>query len=210
VRLHATVSAIVGHGLAEALAEFAAAHPRMRVELREETSPAVVQDLLDGRADLGIVTSGIRVPKGLDARHWREERLLVVVPANHPFSARASVGFADVLAEPLVGVLAPEGGALAPMEEEAHRLGRHPHYSFRVASPDAARRLVAGGHGVTVMPDSVAPPHEAAPGDLRSVPLVERWARRQLSLVTRPAKTVSAPTRLLADHLLGLASASDG
>ncbi len=206
VRLHATASAIIGHGLAEALAAFATTRPGIKVELREETSPAIIQDLLNGYADLGIITSGIRVPKGLDARRWHEDHLLAVVPMDHPFAARASIRFAEVLDEPLVGVLVLEGGALALLlEEEAQRLGRRPNYSFRVASPDAARRLVVGGHGVTVMPDGVAHPYGAALG-LHGVPLAERWARRRLWLVARPAKTLLAPARLLLDHLIRPAS----
>jgi DNA-binding transcriptional LysR family regulator len=210
VRLHATASAIIGHGIAEVQAAFAASHPRIKVDLREETSTAIVRDLLNGHADVGIITSGVRVAKSLDAFRWREDHLLAVMRADHPLAARASVSFAEVLAEPLVGVLVLEGGALALLlEEQAQRLGRRPHYSFRVVSPDAARRLVAGGHGVTIMPDGVAHPYDAALG-LRSVPLAERWAQRQLSLVTRPAKTLSAPTRLLLEHLLRSAPTEDG
>lgn len=207
VRLHATASAIAGHRLAEALAEFAAERPGILVELREDTSLPVLRDLLDGRADLGVVTSNASVPAGLDAHPWHEDRLLAVVPAGHKLAARASVGFAEVLDEPLVGVL--ESGALSLLiEEEAQRLGRAPRYRFRVASTDAARRLVAAGHGVSVMPDGVARPYEAAL-DLRGVPLAERWARRRLRLVARPAEALPPPARLLLDHLLRTAPAED-
>ena len=200
VRLHATASAIAGHGLSEALVAFAAERPGVRVELREDTSLPILRDLLEGRADLGVVTSADRVPAGLDAHPWHEDRLLAVVPEGHPFAARPSVGFGEVLDEPLVDVL--EGGALSLLlEEQAERIGRRPRYRFRVASTDAARRLVAAGHGVSVMPDGVARPYEAALG-LRGVPLAERWARRRLRLVARPAEGLPAPARLLLDHLL--------
>ena len=88
VRLHAAASAIAGHGLAEALAEFAAERPSIRVELREDTSLPILRDLLEGRADLGVVTSGDRVPAGLEAHPWHEDRLLAVVPAGHSFGRR--------------------------------------------------------------------------------------------------------------------------
>ena len=196
VRLHATASAIAGYRLAEALAAFAAERSGVRVELREDTSLPILRDLLEGRADLGVVTSGDRVPAGPEAHAWHEDRLLAVVPEGHPFAARRSVGFAEVLDEPLIGVL--EGGALSLLiEEQAQRFGRRPRYRLRVASTDAARRLVAAGHGVTVMPDGVARPYEAALG-LRGVPLMERWAGRRLWLDlrkrcrSRPACSFSA------------------
>ena len=200
VRLHATASAIAGHRLAEALAEFAAERPGIQVELREDTSLPILQDLLEGRADLGIVTSSDRVPTGLEAHPWHEDHLLAVMPAGHPLAARASIGFGEVLDEPLIGVL--ESGALSLLlEEQAQRLGRGLRYRFRVASTDAARRLVAAGHGVTVMPDGVARPYEAALG-LAGVPLAEPWARRRLWLAARLAEALPAPARLLRDHLL--------
>src|SRR5215218_6978754 len=200
VRLHATASAIAGHELAEALAAFAAERPGVRVELREDTSLPILRDLLEGRADLGVVTSGDRVPAGLEAHPWHEDRLLAVVRADHPLAARGSVGFGEVLDQPLVGVL--ESGALSLLlEEQAQRLGRGLRYRFRVASTDAARRLVAAGHGITVMPDGVARPYEAALG-LAGVPLAEPWAKRRLWLAARLAGALPAPARLLRDHLL--------
>ena len=50
---------------AEALARFAAERPGVGVELREETSLPTLRNLLEGRADLGIVTTTGRMPTGL-------------------------------------------------------------------------------------------------------------------------------------------------
>ena len=105
-----------------------------------------------------------------------------------------------MLEQPLIGVL--ESGALSLLlEEAAQRLGRQPRYRFHVASTDAARNLVAAGHGVTVMPDGVARPHEATLG-LRGIPLAERWSRRRLRLVSRVAELISPATCRLRDFLL--------
>lgn len=200
VRLHATPSAIAGHDLAESLARFAAERPGVRVELHEEISLPILQNLLDGRADLGVVTATGRVPAGLQTHPWREDRLLVAVAVAHPFAGREAVGFDEVLDQPLVGV--QESGALSLLlEEAAQRLGRRPRYRFRVAGTDAARRLVAAGHGVTVMPDGMLRPYQAALG-LRGVPLAEAWSHRRLGLVARPADMLPPPARLLLDHLL--------
>ena len=200
VRLHAAASALAGHNLAPALAAFAVEQPGIQVELREDTSLTILRDLLEGRADLGIVTIGGTMPVGLESQPWREDRLLVVVPTGHQFVGRASIGFAEVLEQPLIGVM--ESGALSLLlEEAAQRLGLRPRYRFQVASTDAARSLVAAGHGITVMPDGIARPHEATIG-LRGIPLAERWSRRRLRLVSRSAGLLALPARLLQDHLL--------
>ncbi len=204
VRLRATTSAIAGHQLAEALAAFAEDRPGVRVELDEGTSLAILQDLIEGRGDLGIVTSADRIPIGLEAHSWHEDHLLAVMPIAHRLARRESVAFDEVLDEPLIGVLA--GGSLSLLvEAQAHRLGRRPNHRFTVGSTDAARRLVAAGHGVTIMPDGVARPY-LAPLRLAGVPLAEAWAQRRLALVARPAGSLAPPARLLLDHLLATPS----
>lgn len=200
VRLQATASCIAGHPLPEALAEFARARPGIQVELGEETSLRILQDLLEGRADLGIVTSEGPLPAGLEGHSWRHDRLLVVLPAGHPLARAAPLRFDAVLDHPMVGAV--ESGALALLlEEQAQRRNRPLPYRFRVASTDTSRRLVAAGHGLAIMPEGVAWPYEAALG-LVCVPLAESWARRRLRLVARPAGLLPAPARLLAAHLL--------
>ncbi|MBR0664960.1 LysR family transcriptional regulator [Roseomonas hellenica] len=200
VRLGATTSALSGHRLAEALAGFAQAQPGIAVTLQEETSLAILHEVLEGRVDLGIVTSAAALPTELEAHGWHGDALLAVMPAGHRLADRASLRYAALLDEPLIGVQA--GGALAILlEEEARRLGRAPQYRFRVATTDSARRLAAAGLGATVMPDGVARPYLAALG-LAGVPLAEDWARRRLRIVARPAPGLPAAARLLLNHLL--------
>lgn len=201
VRLHATTSCIAGHPLPEALARFAAAHPGVRVELREEVSLAILQQLLDGRADLGMVTGEGALPPGLEGSAWREDRLLAVMPEGHPLAGERGLAFDALLGEPMIGAV--ESGALSLLlEEQAQRRGRSLRYRFRVAGTDASRRLVAAGHGIAVMPEGMVRPYEHALG-LRGVPLEEAWARRRLRLVARPAGLLPPAARLLAAHLLG-------
>ncbi len=199
VRLHATASAITGQRLAESLAAFAQRQPGIRVELTEATTLTVLRALIDGQGDIGIVARSDALPEGLVARPWRSDRLVVVIPATHRFAARDTLRYAEVLEEPMIGVLA--GGSLTlRLEEEAERLGRKPRWRFRVQGTDAARHLIAAGHGIGVMPEGVVLPHAAA-FDLRGVSLAEGWAERQLSIVIRDGTALAPPARLLLDHL---------
>ena len=195
VRLAATASAIAGRALAPALAAFAATRPGIAVELSEGLSRPILRDVAEGRADLGLITDGSAVPRGLEATPWQQDRLLAVVAAAHPLAARQSVPFAEVLDHPLIGLLS--GGALGLLlEAEAARLGRAPRWRFALATPDGARRLAAAGLGIVIMPDSMALP------GLRGVPLADGWARRVLRLVSPPPAELPAPARLLRAHLL--------
>ncbi len=163
--------------------------------------------MLEGRADLGIITSGSRIPLGLYGHRWRKDRLLAVVTSNHPLASCASVSFEEVLRYPLIGAVA-RGTLALLLEDRAERLGRRVRYRFHVESTDAARRLAAAGHGITVMPDGLVRPYEATFG-LRGIPIAERWAHRQLRLVARAPDMLPVPARLLLDHLLKPAKVSD-
>lgn len=201
VRLHAAPSVIAGHGVGELLAGFRSASPGIRVELREGTSLAILHDLSEGRADLGLITGASEVPAGLEGHPWRRDRLVVAMPPGHPLAGSPGAGspglrFEAVLDHPLVEV--QRGGALSLLlAEAAQRLGRRPDHRFQVDGSEAARSLVAAGLGLAVLPEGLVGP------GLHAVPLREPWALRQLRLVSRPAGTLPPPARLLREHLLG-------
>jgi DNA-binding transcriptional LysR family regulator len=204
VRLHATLSVLAGHPLAEALAAFAVEHPGVSVELREVTSLSVLQNLVEGQTDIGIITVGGAVPNGLEARSWRSDQLLVVMPKGHELATRQSLRFAEVLGHPLIEII--EGGAMTLLlQEAAEHLGVRLRPRLRVATVEAAARLVAAGHDLAIIPDGVLPTYNP---DLRlvGVRLAEPWARRQVRLVSRPATMLTPSARLLLDYL----SASQG
>lgn len=200
VRLHATSSVIGGPDLGPLLAAFLEERPGIRVELREEASSTVLHDLMEGRADLGLVTGAGEVPAPLQSWPWRRDQLVVLVPRGHALASRPGLHFAEVLDHPLIGV--QEGGALSLLlEEQARKLGRSLVFRFHVVGTDAARSLVAAGLGLTVMPDGLVRGDLEQVG-LKAVALREAWARRSLRLVSRPTETLPPPARLLRDHLL--------
>jgi DNA-binding transcriptional LysR family regulator len=198
VRLHASTSAIVQF-LADELSAFRAAHHSIEVELHEELSHAIVRDVLEGRADLGIVSTGVEVPAGLHAEPWREDRLLAVTPVGHSLADRRLVRFEDLLEFEQIGI--GENRALSlQLAEAAARLHRAIRHAQRVSTTEAGRRLVAAGHGIAVLPDGMVRPFEAAMG-IRGVPLADEWSRRQHRLLLRDEAALPAPARHLLDHL---------
>ncbi len=109
VRVMANASSIIEY-LPARLAAFQAAHPRIRVEVEERSSPEIPLALLDGSADLGLLDMPYAV-QGLDAVDLFSDTLVVVVPAGHAL-ARQRVLDMDALMElPLVCL--PDGNAIS-------------------------------------------------------------------------------------------------
>jgi DNA-binding transcriptional LysR family regulator len=181
-RLFATASSIGGSDLAQPLARFAAAHPRIAVDLREVTSAAALQALIESRADLAIIAANAMIPGDLVAATWRTDRLLLIVSASHQLARRRSVKLSEVLRRPMIEAM--DHGALTPMlAEAAQKPGRAPHYRYRVATLDTPRRLAASGLAVNVIPDGLVLPYAAF--GLKHLDIDEPWAARRLRLVSR-------------------------
>ena len=208
VRILATASVVAGPALGPALAGFSRTNPGIRLELEELTSAAILHQLTQGRAELGLITTGGTVPAVLDAHPWRFDRLVLVVSAAHALASRPSICFEEVLDHPLVRVQG--GGALSLLlAEAAWRLGKRMDIRAEVTGSDAARSLLAAGLGLAVMPEALHRPDEAA-GSLVAVPLAEPWARRELRLVARPDAVLPSPARLMRDALLRPTACADG
>jgi DNA-binding transcriptional LysR family regulator len=201
VRLQATASVLSGEAFTEELARFVSLNGGIKVELREDTSLAILSALAEGQADVGIVTTLGALPVELESHEWRHDRLIVTVPKTHPFVGRETVDFGSALDQPLIGTL--EHGALTLLlEEAAGRLGRRLRYRFTVSSGDATRRLVAGGHGIAIMPEEMLQPYAQALG-LQGVSLAEPWSKRTLRLVSRPRGMLPVAAQRLVEHFLG-------
>jgi DNA-binding transcriptional LysR family regulator len=184
VRLHANVSAVIGF-LPERLQPFMAAHPKVTVALREEDTRDVLRACLEDRADVGVGVA-LPVPAGLDAWAFATDALQVVMPAGHALARSGAVGFARVVAQPLIGV--HRGGALdRTLHRHAEALGVDFAPKVSVSSFDAVCRMVEAGLGIAVIPTSAAAAYAGHPRFAR-LPLDEPWAERRLS-VYAPRKT---------------------
>jgi len=192
VRLVANTSA-VSEFLPELLGRFLAAHPDIDIDLRELWSHEVLEALHRGQADIGICADTVDTT-GLDARRFRDDRLMLV--SREPFPA--GVRFADLLDHPFVGLTA-DSGLSRYLQSQASRCGRPMHHRVRVRSFDAVARLVQAGVGIAVMPESTARFFAAG---VRAQPLADPWTRRQLLLCRRPGAFLAPYAEALVAALL--------
>ncbi len=197
VRLLANTGA-VGLLSPDLLTEFLLAHPTIDVDLEESSSRAIVRAVADGRAELGLVADTVALG-GLSTIRLRGDRLVLIGPPDRPV-VESPVSFDDVLDLPFVGLGA--GSALHEhLEGHSHPLGRRPHYRVRLPSLEAVCAAVSAGVGMSIVPEAAAerwqelhPTTHAHLGD--------DWANRTLVLCFSSTSPLSAPARVLADHLI--------
>jgi DNA-binding transcriptional LysR family regulator len=198
VRLWANTSAITQF-LPSDLAAFASQHPGIRIEMNEADSHEVVLAVADGRADAGIFAD--RTPTlGLQAMAYRRDRLVLVVPPQHPLARRRQVSFAD--AADFAFVSLTQGTSLAQrLALESRQAGKPLRIRIRVRSFDAMCQMVAAGLGIAVLPHAAVQPLVGALG-LRKLELTDAWVDRELILGVRDMGALTRPVRSLVDHLL--------
>jgi DNA-binding transcriptional LysR family regulator len=104
IRLCASTAAI-NQFLPPLLAQYAALHPQVRVDVEEQVSGAVAATLREGRADVGIFVEGPDTT-GLDVQDFRRDELVLVLPAGHRLAGKTPVAFADTLDEEWISLTA--------------------------------------------------------------------------------------------------------
>ena len=201
VRVHANASILL-EALISSIVSFTRAHPMVHIDLQELMSWAIVRDVAEGRADVGLVAGSVEIPPDLTTAFYREDRLIAVLPTDHVLSGRKSVAFEELLAFDHVGIGATSALSVQ-LADEAARLNRAIRHAYRTATYDVARSMVARGCGVAVLPSSLVLPY-AKTLKLRCVPLSDDWAKREMRLCYRD-EVLTVAARLFIKHLLPIA-----
>lgn len=196
VRIAASVSTIVQH-LPEDLSDFLARHAGIRIELEEGTSQEVVKAVADNAADIGIF--GGRPPlAGLTLLPYRTDRLVVLMPPEHPLADAAELSFADIARHDLVGP--QKGSFLDSLVLRAASELTHPlRLRIRVNGFEPAASMVEARLGVALVPERLGERY-AATSNLTVVPLADNWAERTWKICIRPFETLPPPVQLLVTH----------
>ncbi len=197
IRVLSNTSAISEH-LPASLADFLADHPTLDIELEERESPDIVEAIAGGLADIGIVADPPDT-SGLESHPFREDRLVLVVPARHALASRRQIWFAEALDHDLVGL--SHGSALqAHLARHAARLGQKMRLRVRLTGFDAQCRLVEHGAGLAIVPETAAARCRRSMA-IRTLRLRDPWSVRQLRICVRRTASLPLHARKLLDHL---------
>ena len=197
VRMLANLSAIIQF-LPEDLRGFSELHPEVKTDLEERPSKGVVQGVLDGVADLGICSSDTDI-KGLPSVTYRRDKLVVLMPADHPLAVRETLAFSETLDSDYVGLHAASSINMRT-HAAAREAGKMLRLRIHVPGFDAMCRMVQANMGIGILPQKAYDLFGRALG-LYAVPLTDDWSDRSLILVVRDKTQLSPVSRLLFDYL---------
>lgn len=203
LRVFASTTAITEF-LPDVLRRYLAAHPDVNVDLREKLSVEIVRAVAEGQTDIGIVSGTVRT-ETLEVRPYRDDRLVLAVPATHALASQETVPFEQTLGFDHVGL--QEASAIhAFLHAHAEQLEQRIKLRIQVGNFEALCRMVEAGVGVGVLPESAARRHRRTL-DIRLVALSDEWSLRRLHVCMRSYDRLPAFARALVD-LLGDDAAS--
>jgi LysR family hydrogen peroxide-inducible transcriptional activator len=182
--------------------------PRLRLLLREEQTPRLVEQVQEGKLDLGLLALEAELGS-LATRALYADPFVLAVPSSHPLAARRSAKEQELADEDVL--LLEDGHCLRDQALSiCRRAGARERDDFRATSLNTLVRMVASGAGVTLLPAmSLAAEVHAADKlttlalerrPVRTVGLAYRSSSARLELLERLAELLreSAPRGTIA------------
>ena len=166
--------------LPEIIGAFHARYPGIRFSIREATSRTVVEAVLSGELDLGLVT--LPVPSSVDATRlsvepWVVDELVLLVPPHHPLRNRRRFTWRDLHNQPLIAF--ESGSAVRQLLDR--QLSHHevrPSVVMELRAIGTITNMVAAGIGLGFVSRLAVPLAHA----LRCA---DRTLERQLAVIER-------------------------
>ena len=194
------MQALAGLDLPRLLAEFHAAHPRIEVSLREDSTRDMFMMAASGEIDLAIAALDVERPAGLDALPLVREPVVMAVPASHRLARREFVAVRDFRNETFV-FFGQGTGLRTITEQAAEQAGFTPRVGFETRSLDRLIALVSEGLGVALVPAATV--RDPRPPGIRVLPVspaIFRTVGAVWRADHRPTPATTAFLALLREH----------
>ena len=122
------------------------------VELSVHVAPTrdLIQDVLSSRSEFALITMPFDHPR-LETLSLYRDRLLLVVGHSHRFAGRPSVTLDEVAGEPLI-LFHDDSVSRRIVDEKFVEAGVSPRVVMAMRSPEAMRKLVEAGVGISFLP----------------------------------------------------------
>jgi DNA-binding transcriptional LysR family regulator len=183
--------------LPEALATFMAANRGIDIDLEERTSHEIVPAIAAGLADIGIAADLVDIAE-VESFPFATDRLVIIVPKDHPLGRRRRLAFRDALDHEFIG-LKDSNPLQLYIGQHAARAGRPLKLRVRLSSIDTVCRMVESRVGIAVIPETAL--HHQKTLAIHVIQLTDAWALRKLVICVRRFKDLSPHAKQLIEHL---------
>lgn len=187
-----TFSSVATHWLPNIIKEFQKDYPSIDYELLLGDYTEIEEWIQSGRVDCGF----LRLPthNNFETIFLHQDRLLAIIPENHPLSGCEKFPVAALCDEPFMLL---EKGAKSEISEIFEQNGLSPNIRFTTWDDYAVMSMVESGLGIAILPELILKrtPYKIVAKEL-DVP-----AGRSIGLALRDRKTASLAVKRFIEYL---------
>jgi LysR family transcriptional regulator, low CO2-responsive transcriptional regulator len=184
------------------LGAFTKKFPAVKPILRIRDSAGIIEDVLDGKVELGYVGAKGNDPR-LGFRKLWDDEMVLVVPKGHPWSERKFIELAELRSEKFIS---REHGS-GTLDSFLHLLakGRKPldkllNICMVLGSTEAVKEALRSGFGVSIL-SRISIQHELAEGSIVEVPIRGLTMQRDFFEVTHRRRPLHPIAQAFRDFL---------
>ena len=187
-----TFSSVATHWLPNIIKAFQADYPNIDYELLLGDYTEIEEWIITGRVDCGFIR--LPVQHDLETTFLEQDKLLAVLPENHPLSNLEKIPVAALCNEPFMLL---EKGAKAEVSEIFERCNLTPNTRFTTWDDYSVMSMVESGLGISILPQLILKrtPYKIVAKEL-DIP-----AYRNIGLALRNKKTASSAVKRFLDYL---------
>ncbi len=182
-----TVYSVGLHALPKRLKPFLTQYPKVNVHLEYSQTSRVVQEVLSGKVDVGIIACP-SPRQGVTIYPFEEDTMVLVCAPEHPFATRSEIALSELAREPFIA-FAPHIPTRHLIDEKLRLAGVEATIVNTFDNIETIKNLVEIGSGVAILPLESAT-REANENALKIVPL------RPEDAFTRPTGILVKQTQL--------------
>jgi DNA-binding transcriptional LysR family regulator len=180
-----------GYLLPPLLGRFKKAYPEVSVSLIEGDSAGIIQRVVEGQIELGVVGTKAREPR-LEQEKFLDDEMFLFVPSNHKWATGQVITAKDLATEPFVMREAGSGTRKSIellLDRSGHQMGSL-QVVAEMGSTEAVRQAIKAGVGVSILSEC-AVADELAAGVLKKVRIKGLSFKRSFYLTTHKYRTQS-------------------
>jgi len=191
-----TIYSVGLHELQSLQRQLLKTHPKVNLRLNYRRSDQVYDDVILGAADLGLVAYP-QPRAGVDVIPFREDKLAVVFPPNHPLAQKQKISMQAVASAPFIAF-----DREAPSRKGIDKLFRDKGLelapTMEMDNVETIKRAVELGLGLSVLPMPTVKP-ELALGTLVTRPFSEGSFTRPIGILVRKGKYLARAAQAVLD-----------
>lgn len=185
--------------LPKVLARVRKAHPKLKLHLVEDLTARLLERLAAGELDLALIALPYRAPD-IETLELGDDPFLLATPAGHPLAGHKHVDARELERAPLL--LLEDGHCLRDHALAACRLAEAAPAGERLqaTSLHTLAQMVAGGMGVTLLPQMAVDAGLAKGTGITTTRLDDPGATRKIGFAWRPSSARKAEFKTLAEY----------